>query len=169
MLADTHTWCDLNIKRGPLSGPLRSTIGLIVRISVDPSVEEFMKLSSTGKIQPVEAHGPSWVPLNNGESLQVYATNKFNNGNPRYTLDHIGRPLLIDTRGVGDYSQSIPNLSFLKLVGIGSPDGIAFGVAGAYSFDYAQTLKRVLLLEVQQFLRDYVVPLNINLKIYSSK
>lgn len=173
MSDETRNWFDITISRGPIAGALRSTVGLIVRVRADEAVEEFMKTNSRGETIAAEMHGPSWIPMDPKQTLDVYQVPRLN-GNQfalgRYTIDSIGRPLLTGGRDRdADGLLNTVNLSFFKLVGISKPEGIRFGVTGAYSLEYIANLNRVLLGEAKQFLMDYVMPVDISLKLISKK
>jgi hypothetical protein len=168
-MSDTTSWFDITISRGPISGALRSTIGLIVRVKTDPAVENFMRLHSNDQRVEVGAFGPAWMALSQ-EPLEAYNVpklpmNQYAFG--RYTVDAVGRPLLTGQRGLGDEGAALNtvNLSFFKLVGISKPEGVRFGVVGAYSVDYITNLNRQLLTEAKQFLVDYITPIDITLKL----
>lgn len=169
-----NTWFDITISRGPISGTLRSTVGLIVRVKADPAVEEFMKLHSKEDAVEAAAFGTSWVPIAQDQQLMVYnmtkfPVNQFSFG--RYTIDSIARPLMVNgggARGLDDPNGgglNTINLSFFKLVGISKPEGVQFGVVGAYSLDYIANLNRQLLAEAKQFLLDYITPIDITLRL----
>lgn len=169
-MSDTTSWFDITISRGPISGALRSTIGLIVRVQADPAVEEFMKLHSKDHRVEVAAFGQSWLPLTKDQEFEAYnmpklPVNQYAFG--RYTVDAVGRPLLTGQRGLGEDAGPLNtvNLSFFKLVGISKPEGVRFGVVGAYSLDYIANLNRQLLAEAKQFLMDYITPIDITLKL----
>lgn len=168
-MVDTTNWFDITISRGPITGPLRSAVGLIVRVKADSAIEDFMRLNSKEAVHDVTAYGNSWVPLTAHQEFKAYNVpklppNQYSFG--RYTIDSVGRPLLMSQRGLGEEGLlNLVNLSFFKIVGISKPEGVRFGVLGAYSLDYINQLNRQLLVEAKQFLLDYITPVDITLRL----
>lgn len=170
MGSDVKNWFEISISRGPITGALRNTVGLLVHVHADSAIEEFFRTQSGGQTNVVELFGQTWVSVEKGQQVEAYRcpklpSNQFSLG--RYTIEQVSRPLLTSNRDDGLSQFNMVNLSFLKLVGISKPEGVRFGVIGAYSIDYIANLNRQLTAEVKQFLLDYITPVNVNLKIVS--
>lgn len=170
MESNNSNWVDFTLTRGPIRGEERNKVGLILKIKARRDVEDFMRGLADGHRTLVEAVGDSWYNCNNsGTPLEVYdaaveARNKL------YTMNGVGQPLLViqdpgRLRAANNEEQV--NLSFLKLVGISNSEGVSIGFVGAYSADYVSKVRNALPNVVTQFLRDYLVPITINLQIIS--
>lgn len=173
---DSKNWFEIDISRGPITGAQRNTIGLTVHVRADSAVEEFFRQQSGDRKAGLDYFGRGWVPLTKGDVIEAYIcerlpTNQFSLG--RYTVDAVSMPLLTNSRAVrgddGGAQLNTVNLSFLKLAGISSPEGVKFGITGAYSLEYIGNLNRQLVAEAKQFLMDYITPVNVKLKLISKE
>ncbi len=169
-----NNWVDLQIVRGPIRGVDRSRVGLIYRIKARPDVEDFMRNLSSERKMLVEAISDAWVNANPsaGQALEYYDVDL--NNSRSYAINGIGAAPLIQEveqqRRLVERQlpkEDLANISFLRLVGISNPDGVVVGFTGAYSSDYVQKLKIQLPAAIEQFLRDYLVPITINLHTVS--
>jgi hypothetical protein len=172
----TTSWVDFTLTRGPIRGSDRNRIGLVLRIKARPEVEQYMSALAKGNYSPVDAHGDGWYNCNpKGNPLEVYDTEvAIDAANKSYTLSAVSQALITtpeDRQGrlniAAGHRDAQINLSFLKLVGISSEEGVTVGLAGAYSADYVNKVRNLLGPTVRQFLQDYLVPITINLSIVS--
>jgi hypothetical protein len=165
-----------SVTRGPIRGKDRNRIGITVKVKAHRDVEDFMSAVGHGRKSAVEMMGDMWqnsVP--DGKPLMFYDSEQRFDAQSLYTLEHVGNAPLISVgggerlRALGEppSNRELVNLAFLRLAGISEGDGVSVGIAGAYSFDYIKRLKTSLPRAVEQFLRDYVVPITINLQILS--
>lgn len=143
-------WFELSIGRGRR--------GLDFYVKTVPEVENFMKALGAGKKEQVDAYGRDWFSLEENGKLEVYQMDRELPPSPTYTLTSIAEPLR------GAKSGKI-NLSFLRLVGISDPGGVKFGVAGPFSRSFAREISQTILAETRTLIRDYMVPINISLRI----
>ena len=150
-------WFELSIERG------KGGLELFVR--ADPRIEEFMTSLSGGKKDGIDLYGKSWFPVG-GKEIQVYRleTELPNlEETPRnYVLSHPAEDLEFPR-------NDQVNLSFLRFVGIGSPEGIRFGITGPFSKEYVRKLSSTILTEVRNLVKEFIVPIHINLRISSQE
>jgi hypothetical protein len=174
----SNNWIDLKISRGPIRGKDRNRIGVTLHAKALPEFEEYMKTLSNNQKMPSAAYGDTWLNVADPDKpLELYNGDFTPNHN--YNLIAIsGQPLLIrddpnNPRGALARLQNanmtgdpdLPNLSFLRTVGISEGEGIAIGFAGAYSWDYINRMRTLYPLALKQFLHDYIVPITINLHV----
>lgn len=147
-------WFEMSIRRGKN--------GLHLSMKADPRIEEFIKTLGEG-VEDLEIYGKDWVPMGKAK-IRVYNLEKRfpNPGDGKFFLS---RP----SGGMIDYSTNLVNLSFLRFEGIGSREGVEFIAIGAYSRDYVDDLKVRVLNEVRNIVRDYIAPINVNLRISSQE
>lgn len=145
-------WFDLAISRGPR--------GLEVFAKTDSRIEDFIKTLGSGKKDTVEVYGRSWYGLGPTD-LEIHTIDR-NIPNDRYTLEAVAE-------GWKSNRDDRTNLSFLRIVGIGSPEGIRFGVAGPFSRSFVKTVMADVIAETRNLIRDYIVPVHINLRISSTE
>lgn len=169
-MTETNSWVDYKISRGPIRSGLKNKVGLVLTISANPILEDFMRQMSKERRTGVDAYGDNWVNMNpTGGILEVYEIEE-QLSNRAYTLGAVGMPLVIvpnPDRPVqrGGNGEEPTNLSFLKLVGISQPGGVSLGLVGAYSWDYIMKLRNNLSSITKTFLHDYIVPISIHLQI----
>lgn len=162
-----QTWVDYRITRGPIKGALTSTIGLILTIKGNRQIEDYMRGLSRDQKIDVSTYGDMWYNCGSDEPLNVYAIEE-GFASRKYSLTQVNLPLLSannDGARLRGPDEETVNLSFLKLVGISRPEGITLGIAGAYSAQYLSTLRLKLPVATEQFLRDHLVPITINLSL----
>jgi hypothetical protein len=150
-------WLDGSLSRGKE--------GLEISIKTVPEIELFMK-SLGSKEDAVEAYGKSWISLN-GQPLMIHRMDKdiFDNepgANRTYDISRIAEPMISPRDGR-------VNLSFLRIVGISNPDGVRFGIKGPISSRYISDLKGDILRETKNFLRDFIVPVQYNIRVSSQE
>lgn len=146
------SWFELSMNRGKK--------GLELYVKTDPRVEDFMKSLGNGGKDGLEAYGRDWFPLEK-DMLHVYKIER-SVDSKTYTLSLPAEPL----RSLRDGKI---NLSFLRIVGIGDPQGIKFGVTVPISRSAAIDFSKIIITEVRNVIRDYIVPFNINLRISSQE
>lgn len=146
-------WFDLAIDRGPK--------GLEVYVKTDPRIEDFIKSLGSGKKDSVEVYGRSWFSLTSGVELEIH---------------RLDQQLQVSTYSLDAVAESFKtsrdnrvNLSFLRIVGIGDPQGIRFGIAGPFSKSYVRELMGDVVTETRSLIRDYIVPVHLNLRITSTE
>jgi len=166
-------WVSLSISRGPIRGPLRNVVGCIVHVVADPSVEEFMRNASRDVANDDPAlYDSRWYPLSNGP-LHMYKVSGESLGvrGYDYSLDYPGSDLQIQRKVRSDMGLSemklISNLSFLRLVGISKPEGVKFGVFGAFGEEHLHKVSNKLLQATKLFLKDFIVPVDVSWQIVS--
>ena len=141
--------------------------------------------------QDVSDFARQWEPARgeSRKDLLVYAIPKELTGVFRlnestgYRLDRPGYPIFIPDDGGGGDSLGRPprsaphsgrvfstssaapsqvlNMSFLRLVGSSSEDGVTFHIAGVYSDDTIDSIERALQLAVREIYRQFMKPIRI--------
>ena len=163
-----NDWISLKTIRGRSSKP---NIGLTFQIKAHPDLEAYMANLSGGRKVLVDAIGEMWQSMSN-KSLEVYDVGR-NFPSRAYTLEAVGlAPLPQYVENLArqlKQEDDVPNLSFLKLVGISEPNGVTVGIAGPYSLGYLNKFKQAWQTAAVQFLRDYIVPVTFNLSIVSKQ
>jgi hypothetical protein len=159
-------WISVSISRGPIRGAHRNDLGMRMHVKARPELETFMQQLSGGQKCPTNSYSEAWTSQN-AKELEVYLIDKpLGAGN--YTLEHVcGDPVVQNRVPRTGATEDKINLSFLKLVGISSDEGLTFGISGIFSADVCNRLKLELNGALRQFLTDYVVPVNINLQVVS--
>lgn len=142
-------------------GAGRGKLGVKLYVKTDPRVEDFIKSLGTGKKDGVEVYGRSWTPVSPNKALEIY---QYSNGlqSESYTLDAPAETFRAPRCGR-------VNLSFLRIVGIGEPEGVSFGIVGPYSRPFIREALRDVTKEVRSLVRDYIVPFDINIRISSQE
>lgn len=150
-------WFTMSITRGKE--------GLVVYVKVDPRIESFMASLGAGQKELAETYGAEWYPI--GEKpLEVYSLFRDIKQSGNYTISVPGSSFTFRDKKTGD--EKI-NLAFLRLVGIGSPEGVTFGMAGPFSRDYIRDIQTSVPKQVKSLIQEYVLPVNINLRISSQE
>lgn len=168
-----NSWVSYTIQRGPIVGPHSKSVGIRLTVKAKPELESFMQTLSKDRKEPVLDYGELWASLSN-TPLEVYRIEEPLGPSSRngYNITSIGMGLLLPSNNRdlrGELDSYIPNLSILKLVGISKPDGVSIGIYGAFSASYVNSLTQCLPRGTDQFLRDFLVPMTINLHMVSSK
>jgi hypothetical protein len=144
------SWFDLTLDR-------RSD-GVTLVAKADPRVEAFISGLGYGESDPTDLYGRMWVPSDVNRPLRVYRVVNDLGGRflDRYTIN---APCgAFDTEGV-------INLSFLRLVGMS--EGVSFKIELPMSRSRVSTLKAQLIEGVEEFLREFIVPVHVKLKVVS--
>lgn len=135
----------------------RTSKGIKVWARADPRIEEFFSKLGQGESDPLSHYEALWTPVPKEMPLRVYRLNDVISSE-NFNIDAVGG-------GLG--STSIPNLSFLRIQGIGG-QGISFTVNAPPSTpEYLRTITRVMLLRIKSIVNDYIVPVHINLRLSS--
>ncbi len=177
---ETNSWVDFSVSRGPIRGDDRNKVGLLVRVKARRDVEDFMIGLGSGRRFTVDNFGELWHNHTaNAGPLEVYDIGANFPESSGYTLDSVSGPLLIGgdppqnvdelrrAAGLPRQSGQAVNLSFLRLAGISSPEGVTIGVAGAYSSDYVYRYRNLLPTMLKRFLQDYLGSVTFNLQVIS--
>lgn len=131
----------------------RRSKGMEIYVKVDPRVEEFMASLSDGVSEPLESYGRLWEPID--EPIKVYSLNK--------ELMYDGYVLGKASSAMLDRNNNI-NLSFMQFVG--ASKGVKFFIPGPINGDYLTvTLKERILSMSSKFFHQYIVPINLKLRI----
>ena len=156
---------DLNVSKGGISWVEfslgRNLKGLEVFVRAAPEIEAFIKSLGNGKTDPIENYGTEWFPIST-ETLTVHRTDKSPVYGDSWTLDNPGESI-VNHKELG----LKVNLSFLKLVGVGSLEGIRFGVKGPFGKNFIEQYGRDIVAETKKLVQQYIVPVHVNLKIFS--
>lgn len=139
----------------------RKASGVEVWVRADPRVEEFMKSippEDAPAIDLLESITKNWVSV--GAPLSLYNLGR-DLDTAHYTFSSVGGSMT-------GYKQP-GNIAFLRFVGAGSPEGVRFMITGPISRDHIRTFKDAILNASRQFLRDFIVPVYINLRVTSTE
>lgn len=145
-------WLEIGLCRGKL--------GLEIAVKAEPRVEDIIKSMAAGEgTDPLEAYGTEWVSAP-GSEIHVYS----------FTKDVTSMDYTIATIGHGFFDKlGKVNLAFLRFKGISKPEGIRFCVSGPVSRQHARDIGAKIVQASRIFVRDYVVPFNIGLRISSTE
>ena len=144
------TWLEISIGRTPK--------GMNIWVRSESMIEEFMKNLGDGhKDRLVDYRG--WVPFESDKNLSLWRLNK-DVISTTYALNNIGESFPLSGNGK-------VNLSFLRFVGISEPAGIKFLVPDPFSESYIRKLGPSIIQECKKFVAEYILPININLRISS--
>jgi hypothetical protein len=137
----------------------RTPVGLKITVQADPKVEAFMASLGDGKTHTLATYGRGWQPPTIEAQLEVYDVH--GGGaipDKEYTISAVGSGLVVN---------DLANLSFLRFKGLGSPEGVTFVIPGPFSRAYLKPTSDQLLTAIKHFLKDYVVPTSVLLKVTS--
>lgn len=136
----------------------RRSDGVTLVAKADPRVEAFISGLGYGESDPTDLYGRMWVPTDLNKPLRVYRLTNDISGRflDRYTIN--------SPCGAFDTDGDI-NLSFLRLVGLA--EGVSFKIELPMSRSRVATLKSQLIEGVEEFLREYIVPVHVKLKVVS--
>lgn len=178
-----NEWVFIRLSRGPIRGVDRNRVGLTIHVKARRDVEEFMSALSQGRRDRVDDYGEGWINCNpDGGVLEAYNIAP-THGSRLYTIDNVaGSPFIQNQMGREDrpirraepvavanmgLDNELINLSFFRLVGVSGEAGVSIGILGAYSMDYLRRLRDNMRPAVEAFLKDYIVPVTINLHTIS--
>ena len=65
--------------------------------------------------------------------------------------------------------QTVPNLSFLRLVGIGDQEGVTFGVKGVFTEDAIIEMHTKIKLALKDFCQAYMKPISLNMMMVTQE
>lgn len=148
-------WLDLAPRRGPK--------GLVIHVKADPRIEDFARSLGNGTKGDIAGYGRRWFPVNPGIIEVYHMAEDF--PATAYTLDAVGDELRPRRFAAGGRV----NLSFLRVAGIGDPQGIQLGLTGPFSKPYVREMMADVVTETRSLIRDYVVPIHLNLRITSTE
>lgn len=141
-------------------GMCRGKNGLEIVVKAEPRVEDIIKSMSIGGYDDLEAYGTEWVSVGK-DPVKVTQISK-DVPSTDYTINTIGHGFISDKFGK-------VNLSFLRFKGISGPEGVRFCVSGPVSRQHARDIGSKVVQAARMFVRDYVVPFNIGLRISSTE
>lgn len=142
-------WFEMSINRGAK--------GMELFVRAAPQIEAFMK-NLGGEKEQVAMYGRDWIAVG-GKDLEIYGIGKIGNGQT-YALS---RP----AEGFDNPKDGRVNITFLRLVGISEPAGVRFLITEPVSKQYIKGISARLIGEVKNFVRDFIVPVTVNLRISS--
>ena len=158
----------------------RASKGTEITIKVDPVIEEFVRGLGDGTSRLLQS-GSLWYSID-PEKTEAYA---FGNGEipapefDGYALDMLNKPFVVESQNQGPqqpggniYAQTpgdVVNLSFLRLKGIGSNQGVKFGMRLIYSPSAMDHIKARVGRACRQLCRDYIVPVQMRLVIVNEE
>jgi len=152
---DGLSWGRVSVKRG--------SNGIEVWAKFDPTVEDLIKSACTGGgtyTQPMEALGRQWRGMDPTPEIKVYELERSLDG-ATYTLSNVCGPIK-DNKGR-------TNLSFLLMEGIGSENGVRFVIGGPVQAEQVSEYGKNVVKDIGRFLREYLVPINIDINILVSQ
>ena len=139
--------------------PSRCQKGLALHIKADPRIEDFIKSLGSGKKDTIDVYGRSWFGIE--KELEIHQLER-NVQSDRYTLDAV-------TEGFRSRNDGKVNLSFLRIVGIGDPQGVKFGLTGPFSKPYVKESLQTINAETRSLILDYIAPIHLNFRITSTE
>jgi hypothetical protein len=143
---------DVNLDRGGTIVRLhmaRHNGGIRIDLKLAPIVEDFFKQWAQGaKPEAVDNYGRNWLPVKRDSRLLVYSfpTDHIESS---YTIWHPGRNLSWDGR---------TNISFLRLAGASSEDGISFTVDDLVSKSELENVAERVKRGCGWFYTEYIKP-----------
>lgn len=150
-----NCWLELSLERNIH----KTAKGLIVRAKADPRIEDFLKDLAAGEVEGVSLYGRYWHPVKPDGELKVYKI-------PKGSLqDMPGVHFNLPGAAFRHTNDGTLNLSFLRLVGIGSPEGVRFELSGPTSVSFARAIAPEITRQTVSFVREYISPMVINLRI----
>ena len=156
-------------------GLRNGSFGLSVTVKADPMVEDLIRSMGSGEFVDVKTIGRYWVPPTKETVLNVYMvvglTGMQQAKHGPYRFDRPAAPLT--ERAVVNLStgqiDTIPNLSFLRLVGIGEQDGVTFGVKGVHTEDAIVEMHSKIKLALKDFCQSYMKPISLNMMMVTQE
>lgn len=149
---------------------IRNERGLSISVKSASEVEELLRSWSGGDAMLSGEYEREWrAPKDpSGKGLQVWNLiqdpGKLIMTGGFYTLSRPGGKLIFAER-----SQQIVNLSFLRLVGISSGNGVQFEIPGVYSLDFVKDIQGKINQAAKQFYSDYLLPIELSLIIQTQE
>jgi hypothetical protein len=133
--------------------------GVLVNVKLDPSIEAFFRRWGGDIKEPVTYHGPIWTPVKPkiDPSLEVWNYNPTSDDEPPpYSLYRAGYPLIENGQA---------NISFLRLVGAGTPDGVSFVCDMVVSRPELERTANKLIRASELFYQEYIQPVGLRLSV----
>ena len=140
--------------------------GLRVTVKTTPDVEEFFRELCGGVPEAVRNYGRNWTPLG-PEPLTCWSPNArpiYVPENEPFVLDKVGASLT-GKDITGPYGERI-NLSFLRLVGVSSPEGVTFTVQTVLSKEeLVGKLSKTLQTACKNFYEGFIAPAEVSITV----
>lgn len=139
----------------------RCSSGLELNVRLHEAVEEFFRASAGDEIIPIDLFGRKWLT---SEKLQVYdlpepmSAAVTINEKTYYRLDKPGSDL-VTTNSLG---HRCINMSFVRLVGASSEDGVTFRVSGVFEKDDVIALAGAITEAGNLICKKYIYPMIIS-------
>lgn len=149
----------------------RSKGGIRLFIKTHPSIEDLMQGWAQGeKVSIAEYGGRNWKPIDPKTKLMVWhIPNKkepVNLGTFQSTISNPGGPLWRTPKEVGAGTNvGEVNFSFIRLVGVGEPEGVSFDINGAHSLEYLKDLNSKFKDAGKRFFQDYLLPVDLSVSV----
>lgn len=138
----------------------RNSKGIEIWVRTIPKVEEFIKMlaGDDEETDLLSLYTKGWFQID--KEIRVTKLVK-NIDTALYSVDTLGGTLTALRGGA--------NISFLRFVGVGTSDGVRFGIGGPVSRDHIKSMVANTLAASRQLFRDYIAPVHINLRITSTE
>lgn len=142
----------VRLRRGPT--------GIRIHAKANPIFERYFE-SHAGTASPVSDFHREWRVDKGASSLKVWDTTLHagvqRGSGASYRVDVPGYMLVMDSECV--------NMSFLRLVGISSPEGITFEVKGAFTRKYVQNLGQMIMQAGKALYQDFLKPVDVTISV----
>lgn len=147
----------------------RSRLGVSIKVTLHPIIEDFMRTLGNGSVQNVLEYGRYWTPVGR-DKLLVYALIHdpgvmVSNSRTSYYINRPGSALQGTNDILGGGGDESVNLSFIRLVGASDEKGVTFAIKGVFSEAAIQGMARSIGNGLRAFCADYIKPVSCNVKI----
>jgi hypothetical protein len=147
-------------------GIRRSARGIVLTARVNPIIEAFFQAQSGEQIEVDELHR-EWFPVGkDAESLKiwhiVHDPGVVRSSGGVYSVNRPGHPLIM---AGASPQEKVMNLSFLRLVGVSSENGIKIEIRGAFTLNFIRDLASQTASAVKQFYIDCLKPIDIQVTV----
>jgi hypothetical protein len=115
---------------------------------------------SDTELDKITEYGQGWTPVPADTDFKVYRMIQ-ELSTPVYLFGNVGGTLI-------NAKTKQTNLSFLQFQGVGD-QGVRFSMAGPFGRDYVKELSESILKASHVFVRNYIVPVGIHLKLFSKE
>lgn len=168
-----NTWFEMTVSRGLISHPKKANIGLTYHVRVDPRIEAFVRQLGQGENIDVFNYANDWTPISPA-NMSIYSFPQASDAAMRaqgFTMLFPGGLPTLAAKAIG-LRETVPgeefvNMSFLRIVGISSPEGVTFGINSAHSTPYVRKLLSDITNHMKVIIRDYISPLKLSSRIYA--
>jgi hypothetical protein len=135
--------------------------GLELGLRADPKVEAYFKEMAKDKAHNVDEIGnKAWYTLDDN-NIEVWNFKNRSSAERAYTINYPGYGFDLNSDpGIGG---NLINMSFLKIKGI--TEGVRIGVIGVMELQDRRELKEAIGLCMRMFVRDYLAPITLELKV----